>query len=286
MAITTMGIVPSDAALAEVSLNKGQQIRLSKNRQEMELRRKRVNDFNNAIKYPLMTDKEKKGYMPTLSHKEADAYINGSYMEGIMIYHGTSQKGAKSISTEGMRPDVNTTAWEGTGGYFTTSKKTAESYATISNADGLPQQEFSVLGAKIKIKNPYITTHEEMINLGSYFPGEQMNMVNAIAITEYIRAKGYDSVYLKDVGFVISYAREQVVIVEQEDFSKESIRYQEITNRMQNRAWDYDTEWAESSDGAKKLAASIRSEKDIPFYDHNKNENGISQILFGRDYRQ
>lgn len=216
------GLVPPDEKWIKANLKKNRISNYEKNKAQLKKDRAIVAEADKAIKYPLMTDSEAKGYKPTLSKKEAQKYAQNSFLGDLTMYHGNSSEVVDSIRNEGSRPELNTAGIYGQGTYFAAFKHTAESYA---NALADSNQSQGLVGVKTKVKNPYVATRDELDKVSQWFSGgsfgaEQSNGINSQALTEYIRAKGHDSIYLKDHGYLVSFDGRQTVAFEYTDMTQ------------------------------------------------------------------
>jgi ADP-Ribosyltransferase in polyvalent proteins len=87
------------------------------------------------------------GWKPLMSKAEAEEYTRDSYYQGQDFYHGTSQKAADSITSEGARIESESVNTYGEGFYLAFAKKTAEDYARLTASP-------AVLTSRVNVNNP------------------------------------------------------------------------------------------------------------------------------------
>lgn len=213
------GFVPSDATLAEVKLNKKEQAQVAENRTAIADRQARIADMESAINAPIAVNAD--GWKSTMSREEAAAYMDGSYFGTTEFYHGNQTAVTDNIADEGAKPWKNAAGIYGQGTYFAADRQVAESYAVTASQGG--QFDTGVVTSHIKANNPYIATAAEFDELSKNFSGRQSNGSDSTAVTAYLRAKGYDSVYLKDVGYGVAFDQKQVVTVDNTKMTPEAI---------------------------------------------------------------
>ncbi len=228
------GFVPPDENWIKVNLSKKQASAYERNKAQLEKDREIVKAADKAIKYPLMTRDEAEGYKPTLSRAEAEAYAKNSFLGDLTMYHGNSQSVVDSIRNEGSQPELNRKGIYGQGTYFATLKHTAETYAGSLEENSTAAN--GLIAVKTKVKNPYITTINELDKVSAWFSGgpfgaEQSNGINSAALTEYMRAKGHDSIFLRDHGYLVSFDGRQTVVYEHEDVGKTTKKGKELEAR-------------------------------------------------------
>jgi phage gp29-like protein len=233
------GLVPSDAAISAVKLTKAQQKQVETNRANLESRTQRIAEMERAINAPLMSESDTAGWSPTLSKEQASQYLNDSYFGTTNFYHGNPTSVTDSIANEGAKPWLNEAGIYGQGTYFAVDKRTAETYAAHGAGasalastqgvdaiqDGSPfVKDAGLVTSHIKAKNPYIATRAEFDEISSNFTGTQSNGSDSAAVTAYLKAKGYDSVYLSDVGFGVAFEQKQVVTVDNQRVTADQLK--------------------------------------------------------------
>lgn len=226
------GFVPSDEALKDVKLTKSEQNQLEQNRKEVADRRQNAKRIDDAIDHPLMTEEESKNYKPSMSREEANTYTKDSFIGNISIWHGNRLDVTDSIANDGMQPEKNNRGIFGKGGYFAVSKDIAEDYVYSADLEERYPQK-GLIESKAKVKNPYVVTEAEMEKLTPYFPGDQFNSLDSTAMTNYLRARGHDSIYLKDYGYVVTFDQKQSVTVNYEKIDRGSQRDKEIAGKWE-----------------------------------------------------
>jgi hypothetical protein len=82
-----------------------------------------------------------------MSKAQAEEYTRDSYYAGRDFYHGTSQKAADSITSEGAKMQSESVNTYGEGFSLTFERSIAEDYAKLTTAP-------SVLTVKVNVKNP------------------------------------------------------------------------------------------------------------------------------------
>lgn len=209
------GYVPSEQAIADARLNKKQLAEVEANRKALAEREANVQRIRRAIDAPMVTDEDTKGYKPTMTPEEGAAYAAGSFFGATNFYHGNRTEITDSVATEGAQPNRNRRGIYGMGFYLGVAKETGQVYA--GQADG----ESSILTTVAKVKNPYVADRASLSELGGNFLGSQSNGVDSVALNEFLRAKGYDSIYLKDQGYVIAFDQRQVAVVNNERVTSE-----------------------------------------------------------------
>ncbi|MEB3355630.1 MAG: hypothetical protein VKK04_02705, partial [Synechococcales bacterium] len=131
-------------------------------------------------------------------------------------------------TTEGAKPELNTRGIYGQGFYMGAAKEIGESYASSAMQTRLTTPEVGVMSGRVKAKNPFIVTSKEIDQIGSNFPGDQSNNVDSEALTQFIKAKGYDSILVKDLGYIAALDGRQVVIYEDERIQRGSDRAKQL----------------------------------------------------------
>ena len=212
------GYVPSDAALTDAKLTKAQLKQVEANRKQHEQWKKELEPIDRALNYSMADEKADRDWKPQMTEKEAEAYISDSFFGSMNWYHGNRQEITQSIATEGAQPELNRRGLYGQGVYFGIDKSIGEEYA----AAGVGEVE--VITARIRAKKPYITTSEEFDRIP--------DMLNESEMSMYLRARGYDSVYLQDLGYGIAYDTKQVVTTTRENVTD---RKSELALKLKNK---------------------------------------------------
>lgn len=274
------GLIPSDEALSGVKLTKSLQAKVEENRQKMNDMRQESKRLDDAINHPLMTDDDKKGYSPFLGKEEANAYTKDTFLGNISIWHGNRLDITDSIAGEGMMPERNSRGMFGKGGYFAVKKEVAESYVDKADIEERYPQK-GLIESKAKIKNPYIATEKELEKISEYFPGDQQNLVDSTKLTNYLRAKGHDSIYLKDYGYVITFAQEQSVSVGYEKIDRGSKREKDIAEY-----WAYGGSGGNtgSTDDMKRISSQDKNYQALDKAQKTEDASKIEKYVEPDDY--
>lgn len=226
------GLYVPDTVIGKTKLKKSLREKNQANKQpdpEIERLRKQAEPIIKAVEYPLVSEAEGKGHKPTLSREEADAYTQGSYAAGLSFYHGNPTPVVRSIANDGADPSLNEDGYYGKGTYFATSRAVAEGYMSrgiVANSDGSytfnkessgksgntqkqSDPEMGLIEVKTKIKNPFVATAADLDN---NVPG------GGRYLHDFTRAKGYDSIYVKDFGYFIAFDTKQVTVVDKQEY--------------------------------------------------------------------
>jgi SPP1 gp7 family putative phage head morphogenesis protein len=260
-AVNNLDVVPTDEALAGLKLTKKVQAQIEANRAALEQRLAFNGSIQDAIDHPLVTPQEAAGWQHRLTRDQAVGYAQGSFTGNLEFYHGNAQTVTDSMLANGIDPNLNTRGMYGRGGYLATSKEVAENYASGSAAN-YKDGEAGLITTRVKIKNPYLATAAEIQRFGEQF-GEiadllESNMVDAGAVTDFLRARGHDGIYIKDKGYLITFAKEQTVIVEAESIAKSSDRMAKIETFWSSKNTTMDEELVSAASPAFKALAAAR----------------------------
>jgi len=213
------GFIPSDAAIAEAKLNKTQLKKIELNRKLQEQWRQQTEQIEKALNHTMSDEKADRDWSPQMTEEEAKAYTSDSFFGATSWYHGNSQEVTNSIATEGAQPERNRRGMYGQGVYFGVDRSIGESYAAAS---GL-LVDAELITAQIRTKNPCITTREEINKIREYlaeFSYTDEREQGAVALNQYLRVKGYDSIYLQDVGYGIAFDTKQVITTARQNISE------------------------------------------------------------------
>ncbi|MEO1445057.1 MAG: hypothetical protein AAFV46_02250, partial [Cyanobacteria bacterium J06635_11] len=228
------GFIPSSNTLADLKLNKTLNTQIQQNRQSAEEREQFQGLIQKAVDQPLLTNRDAAGYKPRMTREEAAQYTDGSYFGSTEFFHGNGKTVTDSVANDGAQPERNRRGLYGMGFYMGVDRSIGEHYARYAHGN-----DIGIVTAVTKVQNPYVSTVSEMARLGQNFEGDQSNGIDAVAVHQFLRAKGYDSIYLKDSGYSIAFDQRQVVIVEYEDVSNrrdELADYQTDTEERENVA--------------------------------------------------
>ena len=105
---------------------------------------------------------------------------------------------------DGADPTKNANGLYGQGVYFAKDKSVAEDYASnaFNEGDGTISK---IIAAKLFVAKPFVTNSFDMMGLVGNLDFKSQNIAN------YLKAKGYDSIYLKGEDYLISFDKAQVV---------------------------------------------------------------------------
>ncbi len=165
--------------------------------------------------------------------------VKDSYLGNLSIWHGNPASVVDSIANDGADPERNMNGWYGKGTYFGLQQSVAEYYAGAAKMKANRPQDNGTIGiieAKVNIKNPYIISSKDYDkSIAEAFPGSQGNNVDSEAMTAYIRARGYDSIYINDLGYIVTGAKQQVVTVGLQKFKVDSKEFAKIDKDAEKR---------------------------------------------------
>jgi len=222
------GFIPSDAAIADAKLTKTELKQLESNRRLQEQWKQQAKQIDNALNHPIADDKANKTWKARMTEEEANLYTQDTFFGSMNWYHSNVKEVTQSIATEGAMPDRNRRGMYGRGVYFGIDKTIGEDYAAAA------PYEVEMLTTQVRSKNPFITTREELNQLREklteYNDTEEEDSVN---LSRYIQARGYDSIYMKNLGYGIVFDTKQVVTIQQEDMTE---RKEEFAQNMQQRS--------------------------------------------------
>ncbi|BAZ39396.1 hypothetical protein NIES4101_53490 [Calothrix sp. NIES-4101] len=240
------GYVVDDKVIqaAKLKLNKSEERKLQENKQNLTDRTKSIAEIQKAIDHPLVDAETAKKYKPKMTEAEAEDYVKGSYTGNLSFYHGNTVSVTSSVENDGVDPSKNAQGIFGRGFYLASNKRESEDYAYSSGSQ--KSEEASVVTAKVNVKNPLILESKDFDLFGSKFPGNESNNVDSTAIAEFAKAKGHDSIYLKDFGYFVALDGKQVVTYKNEPLTekrKKEIKEDRITSTddVANRASESET---------------------------------------------
>ena len=192
-------------------LNKYEKVRDKKgNAEKIAANRKAFNEAEDILAKadgPVMSDKEAKGYKPMMSEKEAADYARDSVFGDTSMFHGASGASIDRKLTNGVNVAKASRGFEGEGFYMTPVAKEAETYAISAPRNGEP----AYLEAKVKAKKPFVTTQQEIWALQRKLDENLSDTVgDGRWTTKMLKANGYDSIYVKDLGFFVAFDGRQV----------------------------------------------------------------------------
>ena len=257
------GFVPSDKAIADAKLTKAQLAKVEANRKEQASWSNQIARIDKAINAPMADDKADRDWKPQMSDKEASDYLKDSYFGQMAWYHGNRKDVTDSIASEGAMPERNSRGIYGQGVYFGIDRRIGEQYAGAVN----PGLDVGIVTAHIRAKKPYITNAKDLADMGKNFPGDQDNNIDSVALNQFLRAKGYDAVYLQDFGYGVAFDTKQVVTVRNEDAAKARDRVREDSRQVVQGLKPHDDEekWVKENPNGRLLGQVSQNEKGIDY---------------------
>lgn len=251
-----MGHPVSPDALQAIKPKKSEQEQNESNRISWDKKKTRMEAIKKAIAHPLMSDEETKGYKPLMSREEADEYTAGSFTGSLKFYHGNDNEVTQSIANDGVNADLNNRGIFGKGFYMAASKDEASYYALSATNP----EKTEVISMQCKVKNPYIATADDLGRLGQWFPGDQSNNSDSESVTNYLRAKGHDSIYLADYGYFIAFEGKQVASHKVEKFEGDLRSSAEKKQKHSlEKGWESTVDYAKSSKTGAAMVKLSRS---------------------------
>jgi hypothetical protein len=165
------------------------------------------------------------GWNHQLSREEAEAWVADSALGNASFWHGNSEGVVDSMLAQGLQPDRNTRGIYGRGAYLGINRGIAEEYAASAAIQST--NRVGIVETKLRVKNPLVVRSEDYNTLLANFPGQQSNGVDATNVRDFVIAKGYDSVYIQDLGYVVTFDPRQIAIVEANKFEQDSPEVQQ-----------------------------------------------------------
>lgn len=224
------GVLPSDSAFVNANFNRTQRNEYESLRKQIDQVRQTASRHDRAINHPLVSDRVVALHSPQMNRAQAEAFSSGSFLGGLTMYHGNSDRVASSIYNNGSQPERNARGIYGQGSYFGALKSTGELYAGASTTS-ISGQSAGMVAVKTNVRNPYVTDRNQIDKISQFFVGNQANNVDSVALTQYMRARGFDSIYLKDQGYLISFDGRQTTSFQYTNFSSGSRALAELQRR-------------------------------------------------------
>jgi hypothetical protein len=203
-------------AAVGLKLTKKAEGRLAENLKNYEQLKPEVERFRSAADRDVVSEEDGAGWNSKMSESEALNYTKGSKFEGLSFYHGNPKWVVDSIQNDGADPDKNDDGYYGKGTYFAASRDVAMQYAARSLDYEDAKGQTGLIHIKAKMKNPFIATQTEFNEFADKVSDGQMTKV-----TRYLKAKGHDGIYIKDMGYLVTLSPKQVVTFKKEEFSRE-----------------------------------------------------------------
>lgn len=198
------GIYLEDAAIdAHPTLKKKYASQIAKTNAENE----RWQEIHSRVNKPVLSPEEAKDYKPFMSADEAANYTQDSFFSGVDMFHGTSAAGVDSIASGGVDVSLGRRGLYGEGFYMGVDENVAKSYAA-AHADS------SFVTTRVKAKNPY--TGDINGELRSKLAESGLSEItgrDGSEISMFLKANGYDSIYIKEHGYLVALDNKQVVTV-------------------------------------------------------------------------
>jgi hypothetical protein len=163
------------------------------------------------------------GWSHQLSREEAEAWVADSALGNASFWHGNAEWVVDSMLAQGLQPDRNTRGIYGRGAYLGINRGIAEEYAGVASSSG----RVGIVETKLRVKNPLVVRSEDYGTLLANFPGDESNCSDATSVRDFVIAKGYDSVYIQDLGYVVTFDPRQIAIVEATKFDQDSADVQQ-----------------------------------------------------------
>ncbi len=200
----SMGLVPHDSLLKTVKLTKAQEKLLTENKSKLAVAKKQIEEAEKIIDKKSVKDPSK--WKATMTPEEADEYFGEDNFFGQQsFWHGNSKKVTESIRTEGGQPDKNVRGAYGKGVYAGASKGIGLTYGNPNTHD-----ESELLEMRIFSKKPYIVDSGVMSDLMDDM--EVRGYGNDVRVL--LKSKGFDSIYVKDTGYIVAFDKEQMVVID------------------------------------------------------------------------
>ena len=106
----------------------------------------------------------------------------------------------------------------GRGTYLAASEANARSYA---NTDG----DGSVIASQVKVKNPYVMDSKDLGAINSWFDNiDDSSAKSNQVLSDFVKAKGHDSIYVRDLGYFVSLDKRQVATYKKTDLSGSDVQ--------------------------------------------------------------
>jgi hypothetical protein len=253
-----MGWPVSPDILSAIKPKKADIAKNDANRSDWEGKKRQIERIQRAATHPLMDAEETKGYKPLMSEEEAAKYTAGSFTGNLKFYHGNDKAVTQSVANDGVNADLNNKGIFGKGFYLAASKAEACYYSL--NAQDPDNTE--VISTQVKVKNPYVATAEDISRLGQWFPGDQSNNIDSTSVTNYLRAKGHDSIYLADYGYFVAFEGKQVASYKVQAFEGGlKTTAEEKQAHSLKHGWDSTVEYSKAS---KTGAALLKAKRQPP----------------------
>lgn len=176
-----------------------------------DLAKDKMQAIESAINRPLVDPQKASDHKPTMSREEADKYVEGSAYGKESMWHGNSEKVANSIADDGADPSKNARGVYGQGVYFAADKTVAESYAKTAFDDN--DGKARLIEAKFAVEKPFEATSTEMAKLSLAISENNGGRPDSKALSDYVKAKGYDSIRVTDYNYLVALDKAQVVSV-------------------------------------------------------------------------
>ena len=196
--------VPDDVLkkFDKVRSKKGNAEKIEANRKAF----KEIEDMLAKIDQPVMSDTDAKGHKPMMTEKEAANYARDSVFGDTSMFHGASGASIERKTTEGIDMNRVGRGAFGEGFYLTPVEKEADLYSLAGKRQGEP----AYLEAKVKTKKPFIVTQDEYRKLENQLDDLNESGREGEWANKFLRTNGYDSVYVKDIGYFVAFDGRQV----------------------------------------------------------------------------
>jgi hypothetical protein len=138
-----------------------------------------------------------------------------SFFDDSEFYHGSDNESLNSIMKDGISTEAKGGKdIYGAGFYLAVTKMEALTYSGSKSSEK-QTDEVGIIHAKVTLKNPYVTdtdkTREmtDKLGEGRDISGSQED-AGMDYLTDYLKAKGYDGLYVKDKGYLNVYNSHQL----------------------------------------------------------------------------
>ena len=176
-----------------------------------DLPKEQMQAIKDAIERPVVDPEKAAEHKPSMTREEAEKYVEGSAYGKESIWHGNSEKVSNSIADDGADPTKNARGVYGQGVYFAADKAVAEEYAKTAFDDN--DGKASLIEAKFAIKKPFEATSSEIAKLSLAISENNGGKPYSKALSDYVKAKGHDSIRVTDYNYLVALDKAQVVSV-------------------------------------------------------------------------
>lgn len=201
------------------------------NKKELEQAESKMKLFEQALASPVDPARAAK-HKPMMSRQDAEAYASGTPLAEFSFYHGGTSGGIASITTSGVDIAANQDGIYGSGFYMAAAPQVAQAYASASALE-----DGAMISAKVAMKRPLIIENSQDMDaalnreigltplssdpeIGSAL--EEFGDPKTAAFSAMARLRGYDGIYVKDLGYLVAFDQKQVVAYETASVNQET----------------------------------------------------------------